>query len=331
MAAPFSSAIGLFVIGKSPIGVLPAGSGQFTKYLQRTQRLLGDETEQQWNIRDLQHWINHGRKRIAAESQCVRFLLPSSGSFATVNVAAGGHGYTSPPTVNITLPDAWGVGFTVAQITTTVSGGAVNSATIVVPGNGYVAPTVTLSGGGGVGAQLAFTLTPFLSTVANQEVYNFSDANQFLPTTMESIFALQNVSVSWGGIKPTMRHLDWSGFQAYLRAYNTQSTSWPAVWAQYGQGGGGAVYLNPIPSQVLQMEWDAYCIPSELDSDQQVEAIPYPWTDVVPYYAAMEAYISARNTDMANYFAALYRQRMKEANSWATVPVFPDFYTPDIA
>jgi hypothetical protein len=136
--------------------------------------------------------------------------------------------------------------------------------------------------------------------------------------------------VSWGGIKPTMRHLDFSAFQAYLRAYNTQSTNWPAVWAQYGQGVQGSVYLNPIPSMTMQMEWDCYVLPEDLRTDEDPEFIPYPFTTAVPYYAAYWASIPV-NTDMANYYDQLYKRALKEARSWTDIAIFPDFYTPDIA
>lgn len=327
----FSSAIGQFTIGQSPIAVPPSEAGPLYRYLQDTQRLLNDEKEEKFNRYDLTRFINAGRRKVAAESQCIRFLLPSSGSFATVTVLCGGSGYTAPPVVNIPQPGAWGVGFTQAVIQVGINSlGQVCSAKIVIPGSGYVAPFLDLVGGGGSGAVLGFTLTPFIATIANKEVYNFQDYNLLLPPGMREILAIQNVSVSWGGIKPTMRHLDWSAFQAYLRAYNTQSTNWPAVWAQYGQGVQGSVYLNPIPSMPMQMEWDTYCLPEDLHSDSDPEFIPYPFSNAVPYYAAWWASIPG-NTEMANYFDQLYKRALKEARSWTDIAVFPDFYTSDIA
>jgi hypothetical protein len=313
------------------VGNPPAEAGALYRYLQDTQRLLNDEKEEKFNRYDLTRFINSGRRKVAAESQCIRFLLPSSGSFASVSVNSCGEGYTSPPTVVSAGPSAWGVGFQTADIQVGINSlGQVCSAKIVNPGSGYIAPDLTLEGGGGTGASLKWTLTPFLSTLANKEVYYFQDYNPLLPPGIKEILAIQNVSVSWGGIKPTMRHLDWSAFQAYLRSYNTQATNWPAVWAQYAQGVQGSVYLNPIPSMTLQMEWDTYCLPEDLTSDDDPEFIPYPFTNAVPYYAAWWATIPG-NTDMANYFDALYKRSIKEARSYTDIVVFPDFYTPDIA
>lgn len=327
----FPAVPGLLVPGESLPGAVPEQTGPLFGYLQDAQRLLNDPKEEKYSLFDLRKFVNRARRQLAAESQCIRFMVPSSGSFASVSVKTCGEGYTSPPKVEVPMPGAWGVGFTPADITVGINSlGQVCSAKINNPGSGYVNVTLTLEGGGGTGAELSWTLTPFLSTVANKEVYNFQDYNALLPVGLREILAIQNISVSWGGIKPTMRHLDFSAFQAYLRAYNTQSTNWPAVWAQYGQGVQGSAYLNPIPSMQMQMEWDTYCLPSDLITDADPEWIPYPFTHAVPYYAAYWASIPS-STDMANFFRQLYKEAIKEARSWSDVVVFPDFYTPDIS
>jgi len=72
------------------------------------------------------------------------------GELKEIDVTAGGSGYTSAPTVNISAPSAGG---TPATATATISGGAVISIDITTPGSGYTgAPMVSFSGGGGSGA-----------------------------------------------------------------------------------------------------------------------------------------------------------------------------------
>lgn len=81
-----------------------------------------------------------------------------SGSIGSVNVSAGGTGYTSAPTVSIT-----GGGGTGATATAQVSGGAVVGVTITNPGAGYAsAPTVAFSGGGGGTGAAAVSVLNFL-------------------------------------------------------------------------------------------------------------------------------------------------------------------------
>lgn len=73
---------------------------------------------------------------------------------STVSVAAGGSGYTSPPTVGFT-----GGGGSGATATATVSGGLVTSINVTNAGSDYTsAPTVTFTGGGGSGASATVNL-----------------------------------------------------------------------------------------------------------------------------------------------------------------------------
>jgi hypothetical protein len=87
------------------------------------------------------------------------------------------------------------------------------------------------------------------------------------------------------------------------------------VWSQFAQGtapgstgatGGGSFYLSPPPDQVYTLYLDCVCYPIALASDSTVEAIPYLWTDAVPYYAAYLALLAsqtnARMEDAERYF-----------------------------
>lgn len=297
-------------------------------YLLDTQRLLNDTGGQFYSTADLTSYINQGRNRIAGASQCIRFLPPSSGSFATLTVAAGGTGYTTVPTVTISNPDAYGAGFTVATATATIAGGAVTGFVLTNIGNGYINPQITISGGGGTGAKAAFTLTPFWHATANQEVYTFAAAAALIPASagIASIIGLQSVSVSWGAQKPTLAWIDWSAFQAYFRSLNIQQTNWPTIWAQYAQGISGSIYLYPIPSQTMQMDWDCYCLPIPLVDDSTIEALPFPFADGVKYYAAKLASISAGKPDRANYFDQQYRQHLVENRAYVSPAMVPNFY-----
>ena len=77
----------------------------------------------------------------------------------TLTIAAGGTGYSSPPTLTIAEPPDGGVQ---ATATCTVSGGAINGVTITNSGSGYpVAPVVTISGGGGSNGSITTTVDAY--------------------------------------------------------------------------------------------------------------------------------------------------------------------------
>jgi hypothetical protein len=113
----------------------------------------------------------------------------------------------------------------------------------------------------------------------------------------------------------------------------------PTVWAQYKQGsagtgsitgeGGGAMtsgnfWIDPIPDQAYTLYADCVCYPIALAADSDFEAIPYLWTDAVPFYAAyyalLSAQTSARMADAERYYQ-YYTQFVQRARTAATPDV----------
>lgn len=60
--------------------------------------------------------------------------------------------------------------------------------------------------------------------------------------------------------------------------------------------------MYPPPSQQYQLEFDALCLPSDILTDQDVEAIPAPWTDSVAFLAASYGYMQLQNLNFAKYY-----------------------------
>jgi hypothetical protein len=118
----------------------------------------------------------------------------------------------------------------------------------------------------------------------------------------------------------------WTEFQAYLRIYSNTQQNYPIYWTQLAQGLNGNIYLFPWPAQPLQMDIDAICTPITLTSDSTPEAIPYGWTDAVPYYAAYLAYENSSRKEDADRMFKMYSVFMKRARAFANAPVMPDYY-----
>lgn len=297
-------------------------------YLTQLRLYLNDQSDQFSTSASKTLWINQARARVAAEGQCIRVLPISSSIFTAINVTAGGSGYTAA-TVAISPPDAFGGSFVQATATATVAGGAVTLITLTNPGTGYVAPpTITISGNG-TGATASGVLSAAVKTVVAQENYLFSTWNTIIAANnpgVASIIGVQTISVSWGSQKPTLGRVSWSDIQAYLRAYNIGYLNYPTYWAQYAQGVSGSATLWPIPSVVTQLDVDTYCLPISLSSDSDVEAIPYPWTDPVAYYAAYLAFLNAQRKDDARYYLSEYKRLMLEGRMFVSPPLVPSFY-----
>jgi hypothetical protein len=296
-----------------------------SQYIINTQDFLNDPTFQFYPLPSLTSWINRARARVAIDSQCVRIIPPSTGSFVSIAVTNGGSGYVSP-TVNITYPDGVGGGFVQATAAATVVLGVITAINITNAGSGYISPVITITDGAGVGATTSFVLSPLLSTQQGQESYTFASVIPLLPTGAKEIYAVQSVSVSWGSMIPMLRRRAFSDFQAQFRAWNIGAQNFPEVFSQYSQGSTGSIYVYPIPANRNQMIWDTYCLPIDLIDDTTVDLISDPYTEAVSYYAAHLAYMNAQRRDDAGYMLQQYRARMIE-NADATQPaVVPNPY-----
>jgi hypothetical protein len=296
-------------------------------YTTNVEYLLHDQNLQLYSF-NLTNVINTARQRVAAESQCVRVLLPSSGGVASYTQVSGGTGYTSA-TATISGPDLpSGVQATASA---TVSGGAVTAVNVVVAGSGYQnTPTVTITGNG-TGASFTATLTSFCATVTGQETYSFSSFNTLVQQTagVQNILGLMSVAINENSVKPVLDRYPWVQFQSYMRAYNGLFWNYPFCWAQYGQGANGSFMLFPIPSGVYAMDLDTYCQPIPLVDDTTAEAIPYPWTDAVAYYAAYQALLYAQRMDDSQKMLGEYKRLMMEGRQFVETPMIPSMYDTD--
>ena len=98
-------------------------------------------------------------------------------------------------------------------------------------------------------------------------------------------------------------YTDWAArFGIWNHAW-TGSISYPGYFTQHGFGVTGTLMLAPIPSIRAPMDIDCSCMPFPLQTDSDPEAIPYPWSDAVPYFAA--------------FFCLMQQQRLQDAQAMA--------------
>ena len=303
------------------------------KYTQRLQRILGDPIFARFNPYDLLDYINEARGVVAAQGECIRILCPTTAGVGSVTVTGAGGGFTSAPTVTISPPSN---GRQAAAHALIVSN-AVAQIVMDDTGSGYAAdkvPSVSFSGGGGTGATATAVLLPCAQTIPAQETYTFQSFNNLLlgsATGAASILTIQSIAISWGSMKPMLNYFEWGAFQAYLRSYNIGAQGFPRVWSRYGRGTTGSFQLWPIPTQAAQMDLDCICLPQDLDlqSEAGLEAIPYPYTNAVPYKAAELAVMGEPDLrDLADTFVKRYESRMLSAAATSSPVMVPNYYAP---
>lgn len=163
------------------------------------------------------------------------------------------------------------------------------------------------------------------NTVVNQEVYPYPTAIA-VSSGIKDVIQVKSVTVNWGGANGSNQYMleQWSftKYQAYLGFYGPNLQGNPAVWCNYQN----AVRMRPIPSQISPMQWDTICSVIDLASDSDPEAIPYPYTDSVKYYAAYLSYMNSQNPAPSTQMEALYNKTLAEARSFTQRTFVPYVY-----
>jgi hypothetical protein len=289
-------------------------------YLSQVQRFIHDGSQRMVNPEDLIRYINRARRETAMRAQCLRVLTPISGSIVSASVVAGGTGYTAP-TVSITIPDfpngnqPFPMG---AQATgvADMENGVITGVNITFGGSGYFQPLITIVDPTGVGASITPVLTRFNQTAEGQEVYPFSEVDLSMFPGIESIYMIKSVSLIYANYRYSLPMYSFSTYQSRIRQYPFQYQYVPTLGAQFGQGTSGSFYLYPIPSTVYQLEFDAFCLPMDLIDNRSVEAIPDPWTDLVPYFAASLALAELQNGNASRAMLQLHDEMFHRYSSY---------------
>lgn len=148
-----------------------------------------------------------------------------------------------------------------------------------------------------------------IQTVPGQRAYNFSSLNLGTPSAT-GIQGAINISTIWYNVASGQQWIaprPWEWFGLYHLNNPVPSPGPPEVWSQYGQGAappgsstgasfGGTLYIDPPPDLSYTLNCDCTCYPITLALDTDVEAIPYLWTDAVPYFAAYAALLSSQTS-----------------------------------
>jgi hypothetical protein len=134
-----------------------------------------------------------------------------------------------------------------------------------------------------------------IDTIAGTRNYNFSSVTVTGTPGVSSVLNVRSILYGVGGGQAWARPRNWEWFQLYKMNTAVPSSGPPQVWSQYGQGATGSFYLDPVPDDVYALTCDCVCLPINLASDSDPEAIPPLWQDAVAYFAAYLALLSAQS------------------------------------
>jgi hypothetical protein len=280
------------------------------EYSKMVRRMINDGALREIDEENVISYINRARREVAMRTQCIRFVPPITSALTRIDVTAPGSGYTAP-IVTISPPD-FPTGVqpyppgAQATASASITAGHITGIQVTFGGAGYFQPTVTITDPTGKGAT-AVPVQTWMNLLHNQqEIYPLSaiDLSQF-PGVGEVLF-VRGVSIIYSNYRYSLPKYSFSSYQARIRQYPFQYTYVPTIFSQVGQGTAGTLYFYPLPSQTYQMEMDCTGIPQDLVNDFSEEAIPDPWTDAVPYFAAHLCYLQMQNFNAAEYYLNLY-------------------------
>jgi hypothetical protein len=285
-------------------------------YQTEAQKWLRETKQDLINPQNLVNYINRARREVAMRTQCIRVLTRSSAPIVTASVVTGGHSYSNTPTISITPPDfpsGTGAFPNGAQATASaiVQSGTIAAVDITYGGDGYFQPIVSgITDASGTGASITLQTGPINTLNVGQEVYNFSDIYLGANPGVKSIFAIRSVSVIYANYRYSLPKYDFTTYQSMIRQYPYQYQYVPTFCSQFGQGVAGSLYMYPLPSETYQYEVDCYCLPQDLKTNQDYEAVPDPWTDAVSYFATHLSYLELQNYNAAKMYKDLYNEEL---------------------
>lgn len=293
-------------------------------HTKQVQRFLRDANQELVDFADIVEYTNRARREIAGRTQCIRDLnMPIQGGITTITASPGGSGYLPTDTLTISTPDSpsgaapWPAGRQATAGFAVNGAGSITAVNVIDGGDGYFQPAVSIKSATGSGAKFTAQTSVISQTVANQEIYNFADLGVNPKPGYGQLIAIRNISIIYNNLRYTCLYYPFSIYQAMVRNYPRQYYYVPTIWSQLGQGSAGSVYMYPIASQPYQMEWDGTFLPADLLTNQDAEAIPQPWADAVPYFAAHLAFAELQNLNASMAYLKLYDQMTARYSAYA--------------
>jgi hypothetical protein len=161
--------------------------------------------------------------------------------------------------------------------------------------------------------------TGTFDTTAGMQSYPIAGIST--PAGVASALTVRMVSsgiANAGQIFLEMRPWEWAWFYWFSRPFQTQEQ--PRGWSIQEPGPAGSLFLYPTPDMAYTLYADCVGLPVQLSgAEGEIEAIPYPWTDSVPYFAAYLAFVSVNRWADAQQML----MRWEGFAAWAVKTVIP--------
>jgi hypothetical protein len=147
-------------------------------------------------------------------------------------------------------------------------------------------------------------------------------------TGIQGVLTIRQLSIvnAAGTVNTTLATRPWFWMERYwLNSGAAIASGQPREWGQLGRGANGTFSIGPAPvaGNFPHINADCALLPIPLVDDTTPEAIPVPWQDAVPFYAAYKALLSAQRRDDANQMFQRFEAYMRRAVQNSTPTRYP--------
>lgn len=255
-------------------------------YVRETLSLLRDNNSLFNSPAQIVTYVNEARRQCAQRTGCIRRLVSGQSAFG----ASAQPGFLIPGAGQPgSLPGAFPGGF--------VQGAAANGLQTI----------------------------PGVERYSYQGFFNTYAAAQY--AGVKGLIDVNALAVNWGGaVRPSLAWMPWEDLQAYARAYATLVISYPYYWSVMDDGENGEVWMFPAPSTYGDIEADAYCVPIDLYSDNDFDAIPAGFTNAIKFGAAELAFMDSQRYQQAQTMGQMFNERLGSGNVARDHGKTPNFY-----
>ena len=183
-----------------------------------------------------------------------------------------------------------------------------------------------------------------LSTVIGTRNYNFSSISIGSGNGLQGVLNARQMLYAVASGYQWIRPRPWAWYFLYCLNNPVPQQGAPQRWSVFSQGSAGqgaetgigagsmisgSFYLDPPPDLVYTLLIDTACYPIPLAADTDVEAIPYLFSDAVPYFAAYLALLSDQTSaraEEADKMLDRYKMFVDRANQASAPDVNRNLY-----
>lgn len=170
-----------------------------------------------------------------------------------------------------------------------------------------------------------------MTMVVGQQPYPFASMTlSSAPNAPTGLAGVGNVRVArlslitGGNRRLEMRSWEW--FDAYWLSRIAPVPGPPQITARLQPGLTGTLWFAPSPDDVYPISLDTVAYPSPLVYDTDPEALPAPWTDAVPFFAAYLCCLSLRDAEGAALMWDDYQKFETRGTQLTTPSLYPRSY-----